>query len=209
MGDDVFFSGGRGEVQLHGVLAGAGETAVVLAHENRQDACDWAFYVPELVAQGFQVLAFDSVGAGQTTGPYDGHLELDVLAAVREIRRRGASTVVAVGASRGGTGVIAAAAEPESGIDGVVTLSAPDWSHSTNALEVISGVQVPSLFVAAELDRSFDRHAEAFAAGCSCRWKEVLVLDGSAHGVRLLQAGHRAEIEQAMQRLLAEVKAGR
>jgi alpha/beta superfamily hydrolase len=206
-GEDVFFSGGRADVQLHGVLAGRGDTAIVLAHENRQEACDWAFYIPTLVERGYQVLAFDFVGAGQTTGAYDGHLELDVLAAVDEARARGAARVVAIGASRGGTGVIAAAATADSGIDGLVTLSAPDWSHSTNALEVVSGVEVPALFVAADLDRSFDAHVEAFADGCSCRWKEELVVEGSAHGVRLLQADQRTEIERAIERLLAAVTA--
>ena len=74
---------------LHAVLVGQGPTAIVLAHQSDDDACVWAFYVPELTADGRQVLAFDFSGHGSSSRIGDGRLDLDVLAAVTEVRNRG------------------------------------------------------------------------------------------------------------------------
>jgi fermentation-respiration switch protein FrsA (DUF1100 family) len=200
---DITFPAGRGDATLHGVLGGSGPTAVVLAHETGQDACDWAFYVPEQAAAGRQVLAFDFADAGTSSYVGDGRNDLDVLAAVAEARRRGATRVVVIGASKGATAAVAAAGTPGSGIDGVVSLSAAPSHRNTDAAAAAPAVTVPVLFAASDGDGSAAATAQSLSAACGCAYPEVLVFPGSSHGMRLLDAGAdgerlRAAIEQLM-----------
>lgn len=202
---DVQFPAGRGTGQLHGVLDGAGDLGVVLAHESGQDACNWAFFVQEMAASGRQVLAFDFNGDGSSDDIGDGRLDLDVLAAVRELRARGASRVVVIGASKGATAAVAAAATPESGIDGVVSLSAVLAYAEVDAARAVPSLSVPSLFVGAVLDASRDEIAQSFADSCACE-SRALILDGGLHGINLLIAGpHQDEVRAAIEDLIAEI----
>ena len=198
---DLTFSAGRDGAMLHAVLTGQGPTAIVLAHESDDDACDWASFVPELTGDDRQVLAFDFNGNGSSGRIGDGRLDLDLLAAVTEVRSRGATRVVVIGASMGGTAALAAAGTPDNGIDGVVSLSAvSSWLH-TDAGSSAANISVPVLFAAAENDGSTGETAQAVSAACGCAYPEVLVFDGSRHGTRLLADGPdgdslRAAIDQ-------------
>lgn len=198
---DITFSAGRDGAMLHAVLTGQGSTAIVLAHESDDDACDWAFFVPELTADDRQILAFDFSGNGSSSRIGDGRLDLDLLAAVTEVRNRGATRVVVIGASMGGTAALAAAGTPDNGIDGVVSLSAvSSWLH-TNAESNAATISIPVLFAAAENDRSTAETAQTVSARCGCAFRDVLVFGGSAHGTRLLAEGPdsaalRATIDQ-------------
>ena len=150
-------------------------------------------------------MAFDFAGKGASDGPGEGRLDLDVLAAVRAMRADGTSKIIAIGASKGATGVIAAAAVDASGIDGLVSLSAPESSESTDAVAVVASLEVPALFVAAKLDRSFDEHAKLMHDTCACRSRELLIVDGSSHGVRMLTGSTEVEVQAAIDRLLTNV----
>jgi pimeloyl-ACP methyl ester carboxylesterase len=198
---DITFSAGRDGAMLHGVLMGQGPTAIVLAHESDDDACDWAFFVPELTADDRQILAFDFNGNGSSSRVGDGRLDLDLLAAVTEVRNRGATRVVVIGASMGGTAALAAAGTPDSGIDGVVSLSAVSaWLH-TDAESSAATISIPVLFAAAENDGSTAVTAQTVSERCGCAYPDVLVFSGSRHGTQLLAEGPesaslRAAIDQ-------------
>src|SRR5258708_32130190 len=88
-------------------LYGAGERGVVLAHGGRFNKGSWEKQAQALAAAGFRVLTIDFRGYGQSRGPgqsdpMNAPLQLDVLAAVRYLRKTGAKTVSVVGASMGG-----------------------------------------------------------------------------------------------------------
>lgn len=201
---DITFSAGRGDATLHGVSTGQGPTAIVLAHESDDDACGWGFFVPELAAADRQILAFDFSGNGTSSYIPDGRLDLDVLAAVTEARNRGATRVVVIGASMGGTAALAAAGAPDSGIDGVVSLSAvSSWLH-TDAGSTAATISTPVLFVAAEDDGDTAETAQTVAGTCGCAYPEVLVFDGTRHGTRLLGEGPEgAPLRAAIDQLIA------
>jgi dienelactone hydrolase len=203
--DDITFPAGRADATLHAVTIGSGPTAVVLAHETGQDACDWAFFVPDLATEGRQVIAFDFSDGGSSSYVGDGRNDLDVLAAVAEARRRGATRVVVIGASKGATAAVAAAGAPGSGIDGVVSLSAAPSHRNTDAAAAAPAVTVPVLFAASDGDGSAAATAQALSSACGCAYPEVLVFAGSSHGMRLLAPGPdgerlRAAIDQLMAR---------
>ncbi|MGH9212880.1 MAG: alpha/beta fold hydrolase [Acidimicrobiales bacterium] len=186
---DITLSAGRSGAMLHAVVTGDGPTAVVLAHEAQEDACDWAFFVPELAADDRLILAFDFSGNGSSSDIGDGRLDLDLLAAVTEARNRGATRVVVIGASKGATAALAAAGTPDSGIDGVVSLSAAMSYLNADAEPGAASISIPVLFAAAESDGSTAETARTLSERCGCAYPDVLVLGGSRHGRRLLAEG--------------------
>jgi len=186
---DITFPSGR-RTTLHGVIAGRGPTGIVLAHEFRSDACGWAFFVPELTkGAGRQVLAFDFAGDGSSDLNPDGRLDLDVRAAVAEVRRRGATKVVVIGASKGGTAVVTAAAGTGTGIDGVVSLSAVASYLQADAETAAAKVTVPVLFAASEGDSTTADVARSLARSCGCAYPKVLIFHSGLHGTRMLTGG--------------------
>ena len=112
-------------------LYGSGDRAVVLAHGGRFDKSSWQKQARTLVDAGFRVLAIDFRAAVQaragreTACLYDETcLAVDVLAAVRYLRAKGAKTVAVIGASLGGGAAAQAAVEARDGeIDRVVLLA--------------------------------------------------------------------------------------
>jgi len=118
--------GGR----IHGDLYGAGARGVVLAHGGRFNKETWIPQARALEAAGFQVLAIDFRGYGESTGPgvndpMGAPLYRDVLAAVRRLRANGAEKVAVVGGSMGGDGAAGALVHQAPGeIDRAVFLAA-------------------------------------------------------------------------------------
>ena len=110
---------------------GAGDRGVVLAHGGRFDKSSWANQAHALAGDGFRVLAIDFRAAVQARAGqeppclYDEKcLAVDVLAAVRYLRRTGARTIYVVGASLGGGAAAQASVDANAGeIDRIVLLA--------------------------------------------------------------------------------------
>ena len=82
---------------------GTGERGVVLAHGGRFTKESWEPQAQVLAQAGFRVLAFDFRGYGQSPlQPKEASPHLDVLAAVRYLRKTGAKPVAVIGGSFGG-----------------------------------------------------------------------------------------------------------
>ena len=80
----------------------------MLAHGGRFNKESWEKQARALAAAGFRALAIDFRGYGQSRGPgqadpLSAPLHLDVLAAVRYLRKTGAKSVSVVGGSMGGS----------------------------------------------------------------------------------------------------------
>jgi hypothetical protein len=92
---------------IYADLYGEGDRGVVLAHGGRFTKESWQPQAQSLSRAGFRVIAFDFRGFGRSHGPGDSDLftaplYLDVLAAVRYLRKNGAKTVAVMGGSLGG-----------------------------------------------------------------------------------------------------------
>lgn len=183
---------------VHADVYGDGDHAVVLAHGGRFTKESWAAQARTLADAGFRVVAIDFRGRGRSRGgPESGSQDayhLDVLAAVRHVRRTGATTVSVVGASFGGWAAARAAAAAPGDIDRIVLLAA-----TVDEPERLTGRK---LFILArddvrgegelrlpEIRAQYDRAPEP---------KELVVLGGSAH------AQHLFETEQG-ERVMHEV----
>src|SRR5262249_21401797 len=92
---------------IYADVYGDGDRGVVLAHGGRFTKESWQPQAQSLEKAGFRVVAFDFRGFGKSHGPgdsdmYTAPLQLDVLAAVRYLRKNGTKTVSVMGGSLGG-----------------------------------------------------------------------------------------------------------
>jgi pimeloyl-ACP methyl ester carboxylesterase len=175
---------------LTGALLGRGDAGVVLVHQSDGDLCQWLPYARDLAKTGYLVLTMDLEGRGSAGFvQYDGNQPvpygLDVAAAARYLRTHGAAKVVLVGASMGGTAVLAGAAIARPAVNGVVSVSAPAEYAGIDARTAATRLTVPVLYVAATEDNDYEAMARMlYAATRSPR--SLSIVPGSAHGVALV-----------------------
>ena len=135
------------------------------------DQASYGALAKDLARKGYPVLTFNFRGYGNSGGPKNiSRIALDMNAAVRFMAER-VTCMVLIGASMGGTASILEGNHPK--VKGVVTLSAPE-------------LKPPKLFVAAKGDVSAYESAEYFYAHAT-EPKEILLVEGSAHGTLLLE----------------------
>jgi pimeloyl-ACP methyl ester carboxylesterase len=181
-------------VELAAARFGGGSRGVVLVHQLGSDLCGWAPQALRWAGAGYQVLAFDQRCDGLSEcGAAD--FVADVAAAVADLRRSGAAKVVVVGASRGASIALVAAARADTGADGVVSLSAhtDDFeaaaAEPSTPAEAAAAIRAPLLFACAELDSSAfcGERGRAFVDRVPAAEKNVVELPGvSTHGWDLL-----------------------
>lgn len=148
-------------VELYAAELGSGPKGVVLVPGTSNDGlCNWGVVAAALAKDGFHVLAIDSRCQGDSGCSPDSKdaLDLDVVAAIKELRARGAKTVTAVGESRGGAVVLAAAARPDFGGDAVLPVSGV-WFDGIYTgpkpaplAELVSRIKVPALYLSTKGD---------------------------------------------------------
>lgn len=112
---------------------GKGKRGIVLAHGGLLTKESWSKQAQILAGAGFRVIAIDFRGFGESSGPGQTDFDsvphnLDVLAAVKYLRKAGAKTVSLIGGSFGGVAAAQVMADLKPGeIDRLVVLAAkPD-----------------------------------------------------------------------------------
>jgi pimeloyl-ACP methyl ester carboxylesterase len=178
--------------RLAGYRLGQGKTAVLLAHQSRGDACQWGSYSKRLAKLGYTVISIDFRGYGDSQyrlGRAAGRLPADVAAAAKVARARGARKVFAVGASMGGTVVLAAGTSIRPQLNGVVSLSGPAVFSYVDALKMTPKLTVPVLYVVAKSDADFAVDAQKLYDATASSDKGLHVLPAGGHGVDLVRPG--------------------
>lgn len=191
--------------RLVGVELGQGRTGVVLAHQNGSDLCEWLPYGNTLARKGYRVLAFDFAGeggSGESERPEA--LDGEVVAAVAHIRSRGATDVVLMGASKGGTAILMAATAVTPPPKALVSLSAPGRFDAMDALAAAPKLQSPTLYVAGKTDGQFAISAQDLYDATPAASRTILVVEEGAHGTSLLRSGSGDKVTQAIEGLLAK-----
>jgi pimeloyl-ACP methyl ester carboxylesterase len=191
--------------EVYADVYGGGDRGIVLAHGGRFNKESWEKQARTLAAGGFQVLALDFRGYGKSRGPgqsdpMSAPLQLDVLAAVRYLRKSGAKSVSVVGGSMGGgaAGDASIASRPGE-IDRVVFLgSAPNGPADK--------LKSASLFIVARDDANSDGPR---LPGIRAQYekapepKELIILDGSAHAQFLFQTDQGDRVMREIVRFLS------
>ncbi|SNT59701.1 hypothetical protein SAMN05421812_111245 [Asanoa hainanensis] len=183
-------------VELAAARFGTGPRGLVLVHQLGSDLCGWFPQAQRWAGEGYQVLAFDQRcdGLSECGGPEPA---TDVPAAVAALRASGASTVQLIGASRGASIALVAAAHPETDADAVVSLSAHDTSFvaaaktPTTPGDAAAAIKVPLLFACAVDDPSAfcgDNDQGFFQAVAATDKKLVELKDSRLHGWDMLSA---------------------
>jgi len=179
---------------LVGLVLGAGRTGLVLGHQLGSDLCEWLPQARAFAKRGYQVLAFDFAGFGDSehaSGP-DARVDTDVVAAAEQLRRRGAEQIVLIGSSMGGTAVLSAATRIRPKVAGVVSLSGASFFRGVDAEAAMARLRVPLLLVAATDDPLFLEQARVLYRAARVRSKRLLVVPGGGHGTSMLEFGDDA-----------------
>jgi dienelactone hydrolase len=186
-------------LRLAGHRFGRGKTAVIFAHEARGGACQWIPFARALARGGYLTIAFDFRGYGRSQTPKRGawsRLPADVIAAAKLSRRLGATKVVLVGASMGGTAVVVAGANARAVVDGVVSVSAPSSYGRMDGLAAARKLRMPALYLVGEGDEGFVEQTRLLYEATSSADKRLEILSSAQHGVLLAsEPGARSLIE--------------
>ena len=191
---------------IFGNLYGTGERGVVLAHGGRFNKESWEPQARMLQTAGFRILAIDFRGYGQSRSPgqadaLSAPLYLDVLGAVRYLRRTGSKTISVVGASMGGgAGADAMIAAHPGEIGRLVVLGG---AAGNGPPEKIKGRK---LFIVAREDASatgprlpeIQKQYEKIPDP-----KRLILLDGSAHAQFLFQTEQGNRVMDEILRFLS------
>lgn len=187
---------------LDGDVYGRGERGLVLAHGGRFDKESWAKQAQAFAAAGYRVLAIDFRGYGKSRGPGLGdpmtaRLELDVLAAVRDLRTNGATWVAVVGGSMGGWAAANAAALARPGEIEAIVLLGSDGGRTPAR---IPGRKLV-IATADDADGTGAKRLPGIRASYDkmTQPKQILVLEGSAHAQYLFET---AEGDRVMSEIL-------
>jgi pimeloyl-ACP methyl ester carboxylesterase len=191
--------------EVYANIYGTGDGGVVLAHGGPFNKESWDKQARELTAVGFRVLALDFRGYGKSHGPGKSDpmgppLHLDVLAAVRYLRKTGAKSVSVVGGSMGGAAAGDASIASRPGeIERIVFLgSAPDGPADK--------LKSASLFIVARDDSN---EAGPRLPGIRAQYekapepKQLIILDGSAHAQALFQTDQGDRVMREIIRFLS------
>ncbi len=171
-------------IQLAGLLYGSGKTAVICSHELRTTKIIWSDSgIPQLLAsRGYMVLAYDFRGNGDLEGQFDTtKLDVDLRAAIAFVHQQGATRIVLLGSSMGGTATLkVAASEP---IAAVITLSAPqDFGVNVSDTDV-KAIHAPKLFVNSQDDTFSSDTVHMYTIANPP--KEIYLYPGTAHGTAM------------------------
>lgn len=201
--------------RLEGRVFGSGNVGVVLAHMFPADQRSWWPFAGTLADDGYRVLTFDFRGycPGGSEGCSGGSKDIpkiseDVVAAASYLRNAGATRVMLVGASMGGTASLLAAAQPEVDPSAIVTLSAPlSFEGLTIDPTTLQNVRAPKLFIAGTGDATAAQAAQQlYDQALGSRRVEIVPADD--HGTDLLTGTRGEEVQKLITNYLEQFRSG-
>lgn len=175
---------------LKGVHDGKGDRGVLLVHGKHRSAKDFDYLRERLSDQGFQVLALDLRGHGESGEDPDdaawAEMDSDVCAAAGYLATKGAKVITVVGAEFGGATAVHAASDCPS-IHRLVLLS-PDLSKSGDvtvgtSLEAMGDKPLLLVFDPEVIAQS---RAASFIEGKAKGKVDVSTAPGAGAGVKML-----------------------
>ncbi|MFJ5967618.1 alpha/beta hydrolase [Streptomyces sp. NPDC093060] len=176
-----------GGFPVGGYLTGKGATGVVLSHMANSDVCSWVPQADQLAGEGYRVLAVQSIGDEAA----------EITAAAGLLADKGATKVILMGASKGGTAsVVAAPKIVKPPVAAVINLSGPSVYQGMDAEAAAAHLTVPVLYVAAKQDSGFAQDVTAQdRQSRKSPDARLHLVDGNAHGTDMFGADPRVWVD--------------
>jgi pimeloyl-ACP methyl ester carboxylesterase len=158
--------------------------------------CSWLPFAQILVSKGYNVVLLEQRGTGASAKVTDEqlkHLDRDFLAASQELTRRGATAIIAGGASQGGTAAINTAPKIPS-LAGLIVFSSPRDSDMftpvMDALESVKKVTKPSFFAVSpgDMGNAFVVEVKGLYEASGATEKHYETVGGGIHGVAMMDS---------------------
>jgi pimeloyl-ACP methyl ester carboxylesterase len=196
--------------KITGALFGSGTKGVFLGHIGAGNLCPWAEYAKTLAGKGYMVVAVDYRGFGSSelsggVGKFE--VERDTIAAIDELRKRGAKSVVLIGASLGAMGSMRAAATVTPPVQGVIQISGPTKFPGMDISASLPKVRVPVLFIGSEGDvnatENIPAELKSQYAKIASKDKRIVLFEDFEHGTDLFQSRFADRFRAEMEKFLA------
>lgn len=178
-------------VLLPAITAGSGPTVAVLLHQtDGYGFCGWLEFAQHVASvSGQTALAFDLCGYGETrcsgASTFEPQVEQVRVAIDHAVEELGATRVVLVGASMGGSLAVLTAAYDDR-VDAVVDLSGPDEWRGALVRKHAARLEVPILVAMAD-DEGADKVRVARSTADAAPDGSEFVGAAEGHGYQLLQ----------------------
>jgi dienelactone hydrolase len=172
-------------------LVGDGATTAIFVHQMDANACGWFLYAADLATQGVRSMLVNLCGSGETECSKSSLTDTGadaVLAAAERAVADGATRVVLVGASIGGTTVVKAAIRGATAgdLDGVADLSGPIIADGTDLRAVADAITVPVFLAVSPDDPVVSPEEMTGLADATSSDTITLIVDGAGHGWDML-----------------------
>lgn len=152
-------------------------TGIVIDHQSDQSLCDSMGWADTFAVEGFLAIA-PSLDDGDEVTETEG--------AVEYLRTHGATRIVLVGASMGGTVVLVAATQIQPPVQAVISVSAPTAWNAADAQSAVPKLTVPVFYAASAQDTAFAASTTTLYGATATKDKtEVIVPDLDLHGFDL------------------------
>ena len=181
-------------------VIGEGETVAVFIPQSGSDYCGFTEFAVLLADHGIQSVLINLCGVRTTICGVEDNVVSSgahaVLVAAEQARAAGATRVVAVGASMGGTtAVVAAALASDDGrLDAVADLSGPIAFAGIDTTPLVGAVEIP-MFLAASGNDSVVTADALEQLGAASAGGDYAVYGGSGHGWAMLFTRERTLTE--------------
>lgn len=200
----TFYFTTEDNVTLNGQIIGQGRTAIIFSNGKQVSKISWQPIAQQLAGHGYLCLLYDYRGIPPSRGRNDpDQRDRDLRAAVEVAHARGATSLVLVGSSFGGTLTAALAAQVRP--TATVILSAP---LSDGAIGVsdddVRALAMPKLFMASRDDTRYVGSVQHMYE-VSPQPKQIGIYPGANHGDAILTAADTGEA--AMRHLVAFLQA--
>lgn len=173
-------------------VVGDGDITVILTHQVGKGACGFWPYSTLLAEQGIRSLLLNLCGYGETVCAPDQSVMKSgtaaVLAAADWASADGATTVVSMGASMGGTIAVAAAAESAASgrLDGLIDLAGPVAFRGIDTSTLVAQITIPAYFATATIDATISPSSMQGLVDEVSSAQVTVDVDGTGHGWDLL-----------------------
>jgi predicted alpha/beta hydrolase len=193
--------------EIAGAVFGSGPKGVVLGHMGAGNLCPWVSDAKALKAHGYAALPIDFRGFGSSTlkaGAQRFAVHLDVAAAVAELRRRGARSVIVMGASLGAMAGVVAGATITPPIQGVVQISGPMRFPGLDIEKYVKQLRVPVFFIGTDGDTDpTPAVLRQQYAMVPTKDKKILIVGDYEHGTKIFQGRFERKVHVAIADWLA------